>query len=69
MELQATRIVAGIDNNTSVASLAYKIQQYAKQVAEQALKDAADNHTDTHTTLSGWEDAVKKIRSTPIVTP
>lgn len=42
--------------------------RYAGSVAEQALKDAADKHRDTHKTLSDWENAVEEIRETPIVT-
>ena len=42
------------------------MHEYAKQVAEQALKDASENHKDDHSSLSAYEWAVKRILNTEI---
>ena len=42
------------------------MREYAKQVAEQSLKDAAENHKDDHSSLSAYEWAVKRILNTEI---
>lgn len=68
--LQSMRIAAGINDNTSVTSLALQIQAYGKQCAEEALKVAAERARIVLGSAN-WSDTVDKesILSTPIITP